>query len=152
MIQAALLAVGLCAASPGPLEPLPPLGPVGASQVEAEDDDRAERRVRRQRRGGDAFREDVVTLKDGSVLRGSLTSQEDDAWFIRIAGGSVLRIDPDEVDTVFRESRYAHPTAHGGQVLLRGGLGFEGDIAYAENFATHSGLMRYEWLNVSAHP
>jgi len=107
---------------------------------EGRDDERSERRLRRQRRGGDPFREDVITLVDGTVLRGSLTSQEDDAWFIRIEGGSVLRIDPAEVDTVFREARYAHPTAHGRQFLLRGAMGFEGDIAYAENFATHSGL------------
>jgi len=151
MILAATLAVGICAASPGLPEPVLPLGPVGASQVENDEEARTERRVRRQRRGGDAFREDVVTLKDGSVLRGTLTSQDDDAWFIRIAGGSVLRIDPDEVDTVFRESRYAHPTAHGGQILLRGGLGFEGDIAYAENFATHSGMSTEVSLGWAPH-
>jgi hypothetical protein len=104
------------------------------------DDGRAERRLRRQRRGGDPFREDVVTLRDGSVLRGSLTSQEEDAWFIRIEGGSVLRIDPAEVETVFREARYAHPTAHGRQLLLRGAMGYEGDIAYAQDFGTHGGV------------
>ena len=139
MIQALILAAGLAAGA----------SPDAASTATSGDgyvtggsagSERAQRRVRRQRRGGDPFREDVVTLRDGTVLRGTITSQEDDAWFIRIAGGSVLRIDPAEVDTHFRESRYAHATAHGGQALLRIGAGYEGDIAYAENFATHSGV------------
>jgi hypothetical protein len=133
-------------ADPGPPEP----AMVRASQ-DAEDASRSERRVRRQRRGGDPFREDVVTLLDGSVLRGTLTSQTDEVWFIRIAGGSVLAIDPGEVDTHFRESRYAHPTAHGGQFLARVGLGFEGDIAYAENFATHSGMATEIGLGWAPH-
>ncbi len=139
MLPAVFLVIGLAgAAELSELAVAPPAAGIqdsGSSQSE-----RAQRRLRRQRRGGDPFREDVVTLKDGSVLRGTITSQSDDAWFIRIAGGSVLRIDPTEVDTVFRESRYAHPTAHGGQFLARVGMGYEGDIAYAENFGTHSGL------------
>ncbi len=138
----ALFAAGLCSAAPLDAPSGPPvLGPTVHRASDDDDyDERAERRARRQRRGGDPFKEDVVTLKDGTVLRGSLTSQEDEVWFIRIAGGSVLRIDPEEVDTHFRESRYAYPTAHGGQFLARVGLGYEGDIAYAENFDTHSGL------------
>lgn len=152
MIQQVILAAALAqpvAAGSVTLAPSPP-----AQRAQEQDDgqaERTERRVRRQRRGGDPFREDVVTLKDGSVLRGSITSQQDDAWFIRVAGGSVLRIDPAEVDTVFRESRYAHPTAHGGQLLARVGLGFEGDIAYAENFATHSGLSTEVCLGWAPH-
>ncbi len=118
---------------------------------EASGESREERRLRRQRRGGNPFREDVVTLRDGSVLRGTITSQDDDAWFIRIAGGSVLRIDPAEVDTVFREQRYAHPTAHGRQVLARFALGYEGDIAYSENFATHTGLSSEICLGWAPH-
>jgi hypothetical protein len=137
MILAAILASGLVIATPPELLGSGDLHGARSGESESE---RSDRRAQRQRRGGDPFREDVVTLRDGTVLRGTITSQDDDAWFIRIAGGSVLRIDPAEVDTHFRESRYAHATAHGGQVLLRAGLGFEGDIAYAENFATHSGL------------
>ncbi len=101
---------------------------------------RARRRLRRQRRGSNPFREDVITLRDGSVLRGAITSQQEDAWYLRIAGGSVLRIEPDQVDTVFREARYAHPTAHGGQVLARVAAGYEAGVAYSENFGTHTGL------------
>lgn len=151
MILGVILGASLAAtASVGPPEPaLPPISSARASQDDA--DERSERRVQRQRRGGDAFREDVVTLRDGTVLRGTITSQTDDAWFIRIAGGSVLRIDPSEVDTVFRESRYAHPTAHGRQVLARLGLGFEGDIAYAENFGTHSGVSTELGLGWAPH-
>ncbi len=134
-------------AAPGPRV----LASARASEEAAGDSDRAQRRVRRQRRGGDPFREDVVTLVDGSVLRGTITSQGEEVWFIRIAGGSVLAIDPDEVDTHFRESRYAHPTAHGGQLLARVGLGYEGDIAYAENFATHSGLSSELGLGWAPH-
>jgi hypothetical protein len=153
MIQLAVLAVGLAAAHDEAPVSSASLPVVAARAVRQDDDDdaRTERRVARQRRGGDAFREDVVTLRDGSVLRGTITSQQDDAWFIRIAGGSVLRIDPAEIDTHFRESRYAHPTAHGRQVLARLGVGFEGDIAYAENFATHSGLSSELGLGWAPH-
>ncbi len=63
----------------------------------------------------------------------------------------MLRIDPHEVDTVFRESRYAHPTAHGRQALARVAMGYEGDIAYAENFATHSGLSSEIFLGWAPH-
>jgi hypothetical protein len=152
MLQLLALVAGLAAAAAPaevalPSEPAPRLADDGGGAL----DERTERRVRRQRRGGDAFREDVVTLHDGTVLRGTITSQEPDAWFIRVAGGSVLRIDPTTVDTHFRESRYAHPTAHGRQALLRVGAGFEGDIAYAENFGTHSGLATEIGLGWAPH-
>ncbi len=150
MIPMLILAAGLAEAAA--LAPAPAAPHVQRAQAQDDaQEDRTERRTRRQRRAGDPFREDVVTLKDGSVLRGSITSQTDEAWFIRIAGGSVLRIDPDQVDTLFRESRYAHRTAHGGQILARAGLGFEGDIAYAENFGTHSGMSTEIGLGWAPH-
>jgi len=97
------------------------------------------------------FREDVVNLKDGTVYRGVIMSQQEDLWLVRLAGGTILSLHPDEVDTVYRERRFAHETAHGHQFLLRLGLGFEADIGYARHFDTFAGLSTELGLGWSPH-